>query len=237
MKIIEELKTCAGCQIEFTSNAMRDELGNVLFEQKYCEECTEKHLQEEEDRKKQEIIKARESAFLALCPPRYRESDLSRISPVFAKASEQCLELKDGIGMVGTSRTGKTRALYAILRRFVLAGKKCAAVNSCEFARIIIKQYSDDKSVKEEAIVAIKSFFKAEILLLDDIGKAKMTDSGEMALYDLLEHRYNQCLPTLWSANAKGAELLSMFSHDRGTPIIERLKETSTIYADWSKKA
>jgi DNA replication protein DnaC len=68
-----------------------------------------------------------------------------------------------------------------------------------------------------------------QILLIDDIGKGKMTDRAEMELFDLLETRTSHKLPTIWTANAKGDDLLRMMSEDRGEPIIRRLSEFSEI--------
>jgi DNA replication protein DnaC len=93
--------------------------------------------------------------------------------------------------------------------------------------------FSDDKSRRSEAQDQIKRIYKADLWFLDDLGKQRMTDRGEMELYAVLEHRTSSLLPTLWTANAKSAVLLQMFSEDRGEPIMRRLIDFSQIVAVW----
>jgi DNA replication protein DnaC len=66
-------------------------------------------------------------------------------------------------------------------------------------------------------------------LLIDDLGKQKMTERAETELYDVLEHRTNNLKPTLVTTNATGQQLARMLSEDRRQPIIRRIKDFSTI--------
>jgi DNA replication protein DnaC len=67
------------------------------------------------------------------------------------------------------------------------------------------------------------------VLLLDDLGKAKMTERSELELFDLLEHRSSHALPIFWTANAEKGALKQMLSPDRGEPILRRLSEFTKI--------
>ena len=69
----------------------------------------------------------------------------------------------------------------------------------------------------------------SDITILDDLGKGRLTDRGESALYELLEYRYANQLPVFWTCNSSAKELLQKLSQDRGLAIIRRLQETSTI--------
>jgi NitT/TauT family transport system ATP-binding protein len=79
--------------------------------------------------------------------------------------------------------------------------------------------------------VAIARALAAEpkVLLLDDLGKQKMTERAELELFDLLEHRSSHELPIIWTANAAKGDLRKMLSSDRGEPILRRLSEFTKI--------
>ena len=66
-------------------------------------------------------------------------------------------------------------------------------------------------------------------MLIDDLGKQKMTERAEVELYDVLEHRTNNLKPTIITTNATYLQLTKMLSEDRGQPIIRRIRDFSTI--------
>lgn len=233
MATTSSIELCNECGKEYQSEKITMD-GHVVFSQRYCIECSEAHqatMQAEENAKKNQRLA---ESFNLLVPPLYRESDLNRIHQTYAKQATDWLYQATGVGLVGRSGYGKTRASYAILKRFHFQGLKCEAFSACEFGKLSVDQFCDDKQIKAKAQAKITSAYAAKLLLIDDVGKARMTDRSEMEFYALIEHRTNQMLPTIWTANAKSAELLSMFSHDRGEPIIRRLKESSEIVAQWT---
>jgi len=224
--------TCKECGITFSAETIFMD-DKVIFQESFCPACGSAHKNQRELEEKAVKNRKLEESWKILCPPLYRESDMQRIHLTYAKQAANWLYQATGLGLVGRSGYGKTRASYAILRRFHFEGMKCAAFSSCEFSKLTVDQFSDDKEIKAKAIEAIKRAYDAKLLLIDDIGKARMTDRGEMELYAILEHRANQMLPVIWTANAKSEELLTMFSRDRGEPTMRRLKDFSTIVAQW----
>jgi DNA replication protein DnaC len=64
---------------------------------------------------------------------------------------------------------------------------------------------------------------QVDALLLDDLGKNRMTERAEVELYDLLEHRTGHLLPTFWTSNSNAAGLHDMFSPDRADAMLRRL--------------
>lgn len=53
-------------------------------------------------------------------------------------------------------------------------------------------------------------FAGASLLVLDDIGASKVTEWTEEVLYRLVNHRYTQVLPTIFTSNVPPAELAGM---------------------------
>ena len=75
----------------------------------------------------------------------------------------------------------------------------------------------------------IRTAHPTQVLLLDDLGKGRLSPAAEELLYDLLDKRSERKLPVIWTANAVQGELHQMLSNDRGDAIIRRLSEFSTI--------
>jgi hypothetical protein len=229
---------CKQCGTEFEAEEIAFD-GRVLFRQQYCFPCVDELQRRADEAEKGRVAEAQEKraqeAFCAICPPLYRETNLELIPSTFR---EQALGWEwgaKGLGLVGLAGKGKTRAAYHICRRMIGQGRRVIATTAPAFARLCVDQFSDDKARRAEAQEQIKRIYKADLWFLDDLGKQRMTDRGEMELYAVLEHRTASLLPTLWTANAKSAVLLQMFSEDRGEPIMRRLIDFSRICAVWKE--
>lgn len=94
-----------------------------------------------------------------------------------------------GLGLVGPSGIGKTRCAFTLLRRMFDAGKTIAAVCAPKFAKICAEQFDGYPDTREQSKRALGAFMRAEILFLDDLGKARFTERVEIELFDLLEYR------------------------------------------------
>lgn len=60
---------------------------------------------------------------------------------------------------------------------------------------------------------------EAHVLVLDDLGAENDTEAFRRALYDLLDHRYRECLPTIIITNHD----LQVIERRYGSPILSRL--------------
>jgi hypothetical protein len=231
-----DIEKCPECGVEFEPESVSFN-GRIVFKQTYCYSCAEtlqkRRDEQERGREVDEARKRAGEAFNAICPPLYRETDLSRLPAPFRDEAVGWEWSAKGLGLVGMAGKGKTRAAYHICYRMLMEGKRVIATSAPTFARLCIDQFSDNKTRKAEAESTISKIYKADVWFLDDLGKQRMTDRGEMELYAVLEHRTASLLPTLWTANAKSAVLLQMFSEDRGEPIMRRLIDFSRIVAVW----
>jgi hypothetical protein len=199
------------------------------FPRIHCDECTDANGKAAEQATQNAADKRKYDAWNAICPPLYRDTDPERIAPEILLPALAWEFGPKGIGIVGESGIMKTRTAFLVLKGQHFAGKVAHAVSVMQIRGHVLKSFSDDSRAKYDAQAKLEQIRNADITLIDDIGKSKMTDAVEQEIYDILEHRTNQTLPTIWTANASGPELRAMLSPDRGDPIMRRLSEFSEI--------
>lgn len=207
--------------------------GKEMFTRTTCDPCMERDYQEraaadERDRSERKA-RALAAKWDEICPALYQNTDPLRIPSKFNSAASGWMYGAKGMGFVGEAGKCKTRVAFQLLKRFHFGGKSCAAVSSTRLAMLASDQFSNDEDVKSYARSDMRDFRRADLLLIDDLGKGKMSDRAEMELFDILEVRTSNTLPTIWTANASAKELRAMMSGDRGAPILRRLAEFSEI--------
>ena len=163
-----------------------------------------------------------------ICPPLYRENDLSRI-PDALKAAAANWEGKRWLGFAGKAGTGKTRAAFIALRRMHFAGSDCYAITGTQLRRLLSDAYADNQSDRAEARQTIKTIRSCRYLLLDDLGKQRFTEAAQEDVFDLLETRAAWERPIIWTTNSGAKDLSNRLSSDRADAIIRRLSEFSDI--------
>ena len=70
-----------------------------------------------------------------------------------------------------------------------------------------------------------KSLIFADVVLLDDLGKEKLTERCEVELFNLIEERSQHCRPVIVTTNANGQTLEDRFDDDRSGPFLRRVRE------------
>lgn len=184
----------------------------------------------------QEARTARAVAWKTLCPPEYNQTDWSRphLSPICCRlakewwpnwAVEEC-----GLGIWGSTGRGKTRAMYAILRRLHFAGIGCLPVEATTFARAASTWNDDDRALRYASRALLNRCQNIRVLYLDDIGKEPATRTVAAALHELLEARCQRRLPTLFTSERTGEELSINFGAHYADGIIRRLRGTCQIH-------
>ena len=194
-----------------------------------CDDCDLIRINKLQQEQAAEEQERRQEAFNALCPPLYRQSDPERIPAAFLRECEAWQYNPVGIGLVGPAGCGKTRAAWLLLKRLHLSGLRVYAVTSTAFAKACADQWHDNAQAKALAEDTLTRCRRTKVLLLDDLGKQKMTERSELELFDLLEHRSSHELPIIWTANAAKGDLRKMLSSDRGEPILRRISEFTKI--------
>jgi DNA replication protein DnaC len=221
---------CQDCSAEISVEEL-ELCGRRVILQKYCEECCQKRIdsvaKDEEIRKQ----KTREGDFWSHVPPLYRNTDISRINPILAQGVIGWKYNPIGIGIRGESGSQKTRAAVALLHKLHMSGKSVMFLKAIDITRCAAEQFSSNKEYQSEALSVIRKSQTTHALLIDDLGKGRLSPAAEELLYDILDKRSERELPVIWTANATASQLHGMMSEDRGDAIMRRLAEFTKVIA------
>jgi DNA replication protein DnaC len=184
-----------------------------------CTECIEKENQKRE-KKKRKNHQIQTLLSFSNIPRRYKDAifrpktDIQKqVSRYFIENfTQKNLRKSTDILLFGAIGTGKTYI-------------------SCAFAKEIIKQ--SQKRVKyiteydllslyfEKKYQEFRSFRECQILILDEIGKRILADWQRVQLEELLSHRYNEMLPTVYITNLEQSDFRAFL----GSRLADRLRE------------
>lgn len=138
-----------------------------------------------------------------------------------------------GLYIEGTYGTGKTHLAVAIAKELIKEGKSVICKTPSELLSSIRNTYEDNQDyMSEQDVVAI--FEKVDLLIIDDFGKQKPTAWGMSVMYDIINYRYGEMLPTIITTNFNESDLIRALSSkdvesSKIEAIISRLHETSDV--------
>ncbi|PWU06128.1 MAG: hypothetical protein C5B47_07985 [Verrucomicrobia bacterium] len=221
-------RNCADCGHEFVAYDILWDARPVIQQQR-CEQCVGAIERAKHAAEKTERIKKQKLAFHAACPPLYRDTEPARLHPKFRESVQHWQYGPRGLGLVGIAGIGKTRAAYWLLKRMVALDQSVLATNATTFAKLCIDQFSDDKESKWAAVRTLEAIRRIDLWLLDDLGKQRMTERGEVELHAILEHRTAYKRPIIWTSNSTSEVLRAKFSEERTEPIMRRLTDFTDI--------
>ncbi len=220
-----KISTCfCGNDIEYTPALFN---GVEMFVPTVCSDCVAEQQAQQAIARSQMANARLLASWDTICPPLYQTTEIGRLSPAFRKIVETWEIQPKAPKFIGRAGICKTRAAFLLMKRHHMSGVECCAISSARFAKMAADQFDDDRHYRAKCREVLEIVRTCGLLLLDDLGKQKMSERAEVELFDLLEYRSSNCLPTIWTANATGNELLKMFSPDRGEPILRRLAEFS----------
>jgi hypothetical protein len=221
---VTTVRTCGTCGESFEAMSATFEIGGTpitIAGQLHCDHCVTVYDRNLEKTSRQSTIPARPE-WKEICPPCYFDFQRDLLPPGAQSVYEELMTWKagsKGIGLIGDSREGKTFLMYELFRRWYDHGKSVCITTSTEFAWAC---GSVDQHDRRELL---KRMIKADMTLIDDLGKEKITDRVESDLYHVFEQRRRYQRPLFVTVNSTGDELASRMSGDGGIPIINRLKE------------
>lgn len=118
---------------------------------------------------------------------------------------------------VGPTGSGKTHFAYSALAAVAETGARMpwkAVTEADLFARLRPRPNHDPEAEFDKLA-------KCPLLLLDDLGAAKLSEWTEEITYRLVNHRYEQCLPSIFTSNVLPRDFTDRF----GERVTSRLAE------------
>ncbi len=221
--------TCPQCSVVTTStpDSPSEKRRMQEYPNRRCGACLQKEDEEAKQsyelHQKQMDARHRENVWEKTAPALYRDSDPARIPSALLAAVDSYQYGPMGLGFIGETGKGKTRAMMMLLKRLIIdEGKRPKYVTMTDFSMKVA-------SLGCEVAPFIEGMCQNAVLLLDDLGKGRLTDAVQGHLFHVIETRTANQLPILFTSNAGGDQLAAMLSEDRAFPIIRRLKEFCTI--------
>jgi len=87
----------------------------------------------------------------------------------------------------------------------------------------------DDRTPAQQARDFLDALRTADFLLIDDIGKGRLSPAVAAEFFAIVDHRYQYQLPMIWTANSTPEEIASCMSEDMAAPFAGRLNDSSRI--------
>lgn len=220
---------CRECDIVFSTEQLNI-LGHKFHFRYLCPVCFEMKTARDQEKEDAKRLSEQRTAWELICPPIYRDTDLDRIDPRCARiALDWDASGSVGVGILGTTGAGKTRALYHAMQRAHRLGRSCAAISHNAFSRAVGIAFGGEGSDRAEARHRLETLRRVQVVLIDDLGKAPSTERTDAELEDLVEERTANRRPILWTSNGSASWLAKRLGNDRGEPFVRRLSEFSTI--------
>jgi DNA replication protein DnaC len=148
-----------------------------------------------------------------------------RYAEDFASQSERGRSLV----LTGGPGTGKTHLACAVANHVIeqnLSQVRFTTVS--EMLRRIKETYRKDSDISESQVIG--SFSECDLLIIDEIGVQVGSEHEKLLLFEVLNQRYNDLLPTILISNLSADELETFLGHR----VMDRYRECGVILAfDW----
>ena len=222
-------RNCKECNATF--EASDDAFYSMLG--KYCPKCFEAQMQANKERreareKEDEVRRKREheERWRRLCPVAYQDTAIEKL-PHPARAREILAWEYGPVGWLlhGPTRGGKTRCAWLLVRKAFDANQSIEVLDSLAGFEYGAEFAISAREVKEW----VRDRCRCGLLVLDDVFKAKLTDSFEAAVFAIVDYRLAHRLPIVATLNDTGGTLAARLSSDRGDALVARLKEMCQV--------
>jgi DNA replication protein DnaC len=129
---------------------------------------------------------------------------------------------------VGKPGTGKTHLAVGIALEVMDRGYSALYSSVLRALRSVKDGFS---TTGESETAVVKRLAVPDLLILDEAGISYETDTEAMILYEIVNQRYEEKKPTLFTSNYTLAELQKVM----GDRVIDRLRESGgeVVYFEW----
>jgi len=214
----------------------------------HCPKCSDARNAEIEKRQAQDaadkIERLRKTLLheiAAATPPRYQQTDVAHQGfnrAAWAKIKTwDRTDAKPWLGMVGPTGACKSRMAYLLASNYLQdtftndGGPSFEFVSAFEITEAVMQTFSDNAEVKHQARASLNSLRKCDLLVIDDLGKGRLTPAPAAELFALLDFRHARNRALIWTSNSTPQQIAATLPEDLGGPLAGRLLECSKIYS------
>lgn len=220
---------CIDCGIEIEFQSLMKAFSGAQT----CPPCKEKRQKQQEERAEKERIEKerhkKHQSFLRMkmvCPAEYIETKVESLpNPAAAKKAMAWQYGKKGMIFHGATRRGKTRCAWLVAKTVIESEKTVEVLDSMSAFRYMAAFSSGG----DESFTWIMDKSKCGLLIMDDVFKAKLTESYESAIFAIIDYRCANGLPIIATLNDTGDTLMSRMTQDRGGALVARLREMCEV--------
>lgn len=146
---------------------------------------------------------------------------------LYAENFQRFKETGEGLYFSGGNGTGKTHLAVAIALDLITKGIPVICMTSIKLLQEIRRTYDRDRNISEYQI--LETYKEVDLLVIDDLGQENSTDWALTMLYDIINDRYERCLPTIVTTNLNEKDLINAWSQKANDwtarAIVSRLHE------------
>lgn len=164
----------------------------------------------------------------AACPERYKQVVIGGVRPAFVdwEAFERVRAWRPdnprGLGLIGAPGAGKTCAYWSLARDLELDGHAPITIGSLELFRVLAEAARDIRDVGW--------LYRSRILMIDDLGKERVTPAAAALLWEVLDRRLSANMPIIITSNFTGPQFAERFGEPHlGDSIRRRIRDLCTI--------
>lgn len=155
-----------------------------------------------------------------MTPKRYEHVQYNDVPDSIRSVFDKIKETRRGLFIHGGVGTGKTHIAYALKNKFdETANNKAHFWNTTELLRELKEDF--DRPYGEKKNILEQLMTSKTLIFLDDIGAEKISDWVQETFYLLINKKYNNCLPIVFTSNYTLAEL----NERVGERIVSRILE------------